>query len=338
VDDATTSTVLFVDTPDSDLHQPGPDHPDSPERMEAVRRAAEHVPGLERSEGRLADPTELATVHHGDYVDQITLLSESGGGLVDPDTFVSAGTYRAACGAAGAGLTAIDQLAGRHDLGAAFVATRPPGHHASRDSGAGFCIFNNIAIAAATLLGRGERVAIIDWDAHHGNGTEQIFWNEPDVLYVSIHQEGLYPGTGRPHQRGPAADNLTTVNLPLPAGATGDVYLEAFDTIIEPLVRRFGPSWVLVSTGFDAHTDDPLADMALEAPDFAHMALKVVGWAPAPGGTALFLEGGYDLEALERSLHGVLVALTSGQSPAEGPTGGGPGRMRIAELARLWAR
>lgn len=335
---APARAVLFVDVPHSDLHQPGLAHPDSPARLEAVRRAASRVAGLEHRDARRAEFEELATVHTDDYIRWIQRLSASGGGHVDPDTVVSAGSFEAACEAAGAGPTAFEELAGRIDLAAAFVATRPPGHHASRERGAGFCIFNNIAVAAARLIGNGERVLILDWDAHHGDGTAEIFWREPDVLYVSIHEEGLYPGTGWPDERGSGAGNLTTVNLPLPGGATGDVYLELLDTVVEPIVDRFGPSWVLVSAGFDAHVADPLTDLALEARDYAHLAVWATSLVPRSGRTIFFLEGGYHLVALEESTGAVLEALTNPGRMLEETTRGGPGRLRIAELSRLWAR
>ena len=183
--------------------------------------------------------------------------------------------WQAACEAAGAGLAAIDALvAGAGDV--AFVAARPPGHHALADRAMGFCLLNNVAVAAAALAASGERVIIIDWDVHHGNGTQALFWNDDRVCYVSIHQDRFYPGTGGldeiggPHARG------LTVNIPLPAGATGDVVARALDEVAAPVSARFAPTWVLVSAGYDAHRDDPLADLALSSGDYARLA-SIVG-------------------------------------------------------------
>ena len=183
---------------------------------------------------------------------------------------------------AGAGLATVDALRA-NDGAAALVLGRPPGHHATRDVGMGFCLVNNIAVAAATLTAAGDRVAIIDWDVHHGNGTQDIFWSEPSVLYVSIHQSPLYPGTGRASERGDGEAWGTSINLPLPPGATGDVYLALFDEVVIPSVERFGATWVLISAGFDAHRDDPLADMGLTSGDFADLTARVASLAGRPG-------------------------------------------------------
>jgi acetoin utilization deacetylase AcuC-like enzyme len=199
----------------------------------------------------------------------------------------------------------------------------------------GSCIFNNVAIAAIALAESGARVAILDWDVHHGNGTQEIFWADDRVLYVSLHQEVTFPGSGNAHERGPMASGLTTVNLPLPAGATGDVYLAVVDEIVTPVVTGFAPDWVLVSCGFDASQADPLAAMALTPDDFAHLATRVAAMA-APGRLVLFLEGGYDLEALEASTAAVLRALTTDHSDPALPSTGGPGRRRTDEFARIW--
>ena len=331
--------VLVVTDPHHLGHVPPeghPEHPASPARVGAVRAAVDRTTGIEIAAGRAAERHELERVHEAAHIARIQAMSEAGGGWIDADTYVSSGTYDAACFAAGAGLVAIEMLLADPSLSAAFVVTRPPGHHATAGDGGGFCIFNNIAVAAAQLLSQGARVVIVDWDAHHGNGTQDIFWDERNVLYFSIHQEMVYPGSGLPHERGPAPENLTTVNLPLPAGATGDHYLTLLDDIATPLVRSFEPHWVLVSCGFDAHLDDPLAEMALGADDFGLFASRAQSWAPQPGRTVLFLEGGYHLGALEASTAAVLRALTGREGPSPSPTTGGPGATRVSELQRLW--
>ena len=193
----------------------------------------------------------------------------------------------------------------------------------------GFCLVNNVAVAAASRTAKGQRVAVIDWDVHHGNGTQSIFWDDPDVLYVSTHQHPLYPGTGHPDEVGGAGAPGLTVNLPLPSGATGDVVRAALDEVARPTIEDFRPDWVLVSCGFDAHRADPLAELALSSGDFAELARLVSDFAPVPGRLALFLEGGYDLGALASSVQDTLGALVGAETRGAPPTHGGPG---LAEL------
>jgi acetoin utilization deacetylase AcuC-like enzyme len=196
----------------------------------------------------------------------------------------------------------------------------------------GFCLLNNVAITAGALREVGERVLIVDWDVHHGNGTQDVFWDDPDVLYVSTHQWPAYPGTGRADEVGGVTGRGATVNVPLPPGATGDVIRQAFDTLVTPVVEAFAPTWVLVSAGFDAHRGDPLADLALSAGDFAELAGTVAGYAPGPGRLVLFLEGGYDLDALRMSVAATLGRLVGAPDSSERPTSGGPGTEHV-ELA-----
>jgi len=180
--------------------------------------------------------------------------------------------------------------------------------HARRAQAMGFCLFNNVAIAAALLACRGERVFILDWDAHHGNGTQEQFYEDPRVFYCSIHQDGAYPGTGALSERGRGAGLGTTLNLPLPAGSAGDAYRRAFDEVVLPAVEVFGPTWIVVSAGFDAHRDDPLTEMGLTAGDFADLTRRVAPLAP-PGRRLFFLEGGYNLEALALSAGACIAGL-----------------------------
>jgi acetoin utilization deacetylase AcuC-like enzyme len=199
----------------------------------------------------------------------------------------------------------------------------------------GFCLLNNVAVAAAALANRRERVMIVDWDVHHGNGTEAIFWDDERVCYVSTHQDGLYPGTGRVTDvGGPSARGLT-VNIPLPPGATGDVLSRTFEEVVAPVAERFAPTWVLVSAGYDAHRADPLADLGLSSGDYARLASMVHDFAPRPGRLAFFLEGGYDLDAIRASVAATLGAVAGADHAVEAPTSGGPGAEAVARARRV---
>ncbi|MDQ6614481.1 MAG: histone deacetylase [Actinomycetota bacterium] len=279
---------------------------------------------LVRLPGRQADTADLALVHTRAYLDQLAEFCRRGGGQLDPDTFARPDSWSAARRAAGAGLAAVEVLAA-DQADVAFVAARPPGHHALADRAMGFCLLNNVAVAAAKLAAGGERVLIVDWDVHHGNGTQAIFWGDPRVLFVSTHQAPFYPGTGAAEEVGGGEARGLTVNIPLPPGATGDVVLRAFDEVAAPAVERFAPTWVLVSAGYDAHRDDPLADLALSSGDFAQLASVVAGFAPRPGRLVLFLEGGYHLAAIRRSVGATLASLLGAPHQTEPPTSGGPG-------------
>lgn len=282
-----------------------------------------------------AELSDLLRVHSRAYLSELEAFCTQGGGDIDPDTYARTDSWNAARRAAGAGLTAIAALQER-GAGVAFVPVRPPGHHAERDRAMGFCLLNNVAVAAAALAEKGERVLIVDWDVHHGNGTQAIFWDEPNVLYVSTHQSPLFPGTGKASEvGGPNAPGLT-VNVPLPAGATGDVVRTAIDHVARPVIEEFAPDWVLVSSGFDAHRADPLGELALSSGDFAELAHLVSEFTPRPGRLALFLEGGYDPGALQASVAATLGALLGLSTHPEAPTYGGPGmtEIRTAELDR----
>ncbi len=271
----------------------------------------------------------LTRVHSIKYLDELDRFCRQGGGDLDPDTYAQTDSFSAARRAAGAGLEAIAALE-RNGEGVAFVPVRPPGHHALTDRAMGFCLLNNVAISAAALVARGQRVLIIDWDVHHGNGTQSIFWDDPKVLYVSTHQWPLFPGTGRAQEvGGPNAPGLT-VNIPLPRGATGDIVRSALEQVAQPVIDGFVPDWVLVSCGFDAHRADPLGELALSTGDFAQLAQLVNSFAPRPGRLALFLEGGYNARALRTSVAAVLGSLLDVTVDIEAPTFGGPGREAVA--------
>jgi acetoin utilization deacetylase AcuC-like enzyme len=339
--------VTVVGPSGGDEHDGG-GHPERPARiaavMQGVSRVADALAGeLQLLRAEPAGTAALEKVHSASYVERVRQLCASGGGHIDPDTFARPDSWDAALRSAGAGLQAVEALA-VHGQGVAFVATRPPGHHALADRGMGFCLFNNVAVAAAHLVEAGERVAIVDWDVHHGNGTQDIFWDEPRVLYVSTHQSPLYPGSGAASEVGGAGAPGLTVNVPLPPGATGDVLRHAFDEVVAPAVAQFGPTWLLVSAGFDAHRADPLADLALSAGDFADLARESAAYAPRDGRTVLFLEGGYDLGALTSSVAATLGALAglpttaAGPDDGERPTAGGPGLQAVSDAVGERAR
>jgi acetoin utilization deacetylase AcuC-like enzyme len=329
--------VLLVATdPRFAEHDPGRRHPERPQRVEAVLAGLGDVDdrdALRRLEPRAATRAELERVHTAAYLDQVERICAEGGGALDPDTSVSTRSWEAATHAAGAGLEAVAALE-RGDGDAAFCAVRPPGHHALESRAMGFCVVNNVAVTAAYLADRGESVLVIDWDAHHGNGTQAIFDEDPRVFYVSMHEWPLYPGTGRIDETGRGAGVGTTLNFPFPAGTTGDAYLDAIDTVVEPIAEQIGPDWVLISAGFDAHRDDPLTDLGLAAGDYADLTARVMSLAP-PGRLIAFLEGGYDLDALHVSVAATASALVGGNIRPESATSGGPGRAVVDAVRTL---
>ncbi|MGI9612929.1 MAG: histone deacetylase family protein [Acidimicrobiales bacterium] len=335
-----TRAVLCATTADVDRHETGTWHPERAARLPAVERALSDDLVREmvgRIEARQATLDELALAHAPGHLDALERFVTDGGGALDADTVTSKGSWETALWAAGTGLAAVDALASS-DAAAAFVGIRPPGHHATADQAMGFCLINNMAVVAASLAARGDRVAIFDWDVHHGNGTQDIFWDRPDVLYASVHEHPAYPGTGRAYEIGGAAALGSTINVPLPEGSTGGTMLAAFDEIIGPEIERFGPDWLLISAGYDAHRADPLAGLSLSAGDYGLLAARSAELVPN-GRIVVLLEGGYDLDALTNSVTSTVAALAgSGAHDVERPTGGVTGMAAVATAARARQR
>ena len=307
--------------------------------VEVPRRFPAAVAGIEEAE-RAGLPVErlpcgpagedaLVRVHAGGYVERLRALSDAGGGYLDPDTALGPGSFEVAALASGAACAAVESsLAGE----SSFAVVRPPGHHAGADYAMGFCLFNHAAVAAAHArsLGVG-RVAVLDWDVHHGNGTQDVFYGDEAVLYLSVHRSPFYPGTGEAGEVGDGAGLGYTVNVPLPGRSGEDVYRAAFAGVLVPVLREYGPGLLIVSAGYDAHAADPLGGMGLEADSFARFAAllcavcREVG-APPP---AFVLEGGYDLDALARS-----VAATVRGAHEDAPGWEYAGRVRPVQMSR----
>jgi len=292
-------------------HDPGAGHAESPARLHAVLEALNdpRFANIDRVEAPRATRGQLLCVHDADHVESIfSHAPETGSLRLDPDTVMSPGSLEAALRAAGAACAAVDAVM-RGETQRAFCAVRPPGHHATRDTAMGFCIFNNIAAAAAQALDAHglERVAIVDFDVHHGNGTQDIFWNDPRMLFASSHQMPLYPGTGAAVERG--AGNI--VNAPLPPDTGSREFRAAWEDTLLPALAAHRPQLLLISAGFDAHRRDPLAQLRLETEDYAWITRRLCELAGthAQGRIVSSLEGGYDLEALRDSVVAHLDAL-----------------------------
>jgi acetoin utilization deacetylase AcuC-like enzyme len=308
-------------------YQPG--HPERPERVEAVREALENTGYWDQIPK--ADPVDLA---EGDLVrvHQTELLSElkrasQGGQPLDLDTYTTPESWDLALQAAGGGI-AVTRAVWAGEVRRGFALTRPPGHHATRRKAMGFCLLNNIALAADDLVARGDadRVAILDIDLHHGNGTQDIFWERADVFYFSTHQYPHYPGTGRLAERGQGSGKGTTANVPLPAGSGDMAFRTIFEEAFLPLLERFSPDGILVSCGFDPHWRDPLGQLAWSAKGMGELIRDLARWADrhCGGRVVVFLEGGYDLDAA-RACGVALVSALNGK-PIPDPLGPSPER------------
>lgn len=331
-------SVLLATHPRYLDHDTGSGHPERPDRLHAVVRGIERA-GLADAliplEPTPAPRRAIERVHPRDFVDAIE-ASCATGERIDADTVVGPGSWDAARLAAGAGLVAIERLEAG-EAAAGFCAVRPPGHHATPTRAMGFCLLNNVAVTAAALADGGQRVLIVDYDAHHGNGTQAAFYDDDRVAYVSIHQWPLYPGTGAAEERGTGRGRGTTLNVPVPPGATGDVYQRAVEELIVPFAERFKPTWVILSAGFDAHRRDPLTGLALSSGDYADLTERLLSLAP-PGRRLIFLEGGYDLEALADSAAATVGAAAGVSHRPEPVTRGGPGLDVVTTLAERQGR
>ena len=332
-------SVLIVHTQRFAEHMTPPGHPERSERADVmdVVAARWRDRGIEVVAPRSATSEQLARVHDPDYLRRI---AETAGRAValDPDTYTSPESHEIALLAAGAAIDAVERvMAGSHQ--AALAMVRPPGHHAGRDRAMGFCLYNNVAVGAAHAREVGAaKIAIVDYDVHHGNGTQHIFEADPHVLYISTHQYPYYPGTGAADEIGREHGVGFTVNLPLEAGAGDDDYKLVFATVVMPVLRQFEPDLVIVSAGFDAHERDPLGGMRLTTPSFAAMTgqLRAAAEECCRGRIVLVTEGGYDLHALRESLDVVVDTLRDTRSSAAWPASGiAPDRGRASvDLAR----
>jgi acetoin utilization deacetylase AcuC-like enzyme len=325
---------------DPRVHSPG--HPDTPERLVALEQALSECDwlGWERREAPAAEEAQLELVHSPRHVGAIRELCAAGGGAIDPDTFVGESSYRAALHAAGGACAMTTALiAGEAQVG--FCGVRPSGHHAERERAMGFCLFNNIAVAAGFAIAELglRRVFVLDWDVHHGNGTAEIFQRRSDVLFASLHQSSLFPGTGPLEDVGTGEGEGYTINLPVPPGSAEALWLPLIDRVVLPAAVAFEPELILVSAGFDAHVEDPLAECCLQTASFMKLATRVRMLARSldvPLGVVL--EGGYNRRVLAECVCAVLPALTAEhEEPPEPADASDPIVARaIAQLARYW--
>jgi acetoin utilization deacetylase AcuC-like enzyme len=313
------ASPVLLRHPSSLEHDTGA-HPESPRRIVAIEHALSERGwlGWDVRLSPAAERAKIEAIHPAEQIERIETLCDRGGGMIDLDTIVSPGSFVAALHSAGGALKMIDALLGDDRAPAAASLHRPPGHHAEAARAMGFCLFNNVAIAAQHALDAhgAERVLIFDWDVHHGNGTNDIFHGRADVLFCSIHQSPLYPGTGAASDVGSGPGEGYTVNLPVPAGSGDAVFLSHVEHVVRPLARAYRPDLVLLCAGYDAHVDDPLASCVVTDAGYAAMAASVRAIADELGvGLGIVLEGGYDLDALSRSVVATLAVAGAEHAP-----------------------
>ena len=347
-----SATAVFYD-PIYMEHDTGHGHPERPERLQAAMRMMESV-GLDEKvrilSPRDASVEEIALVHPQSYIEKVRRMAESGGGWLDGDTHVGARSYDAALKSAGALLEGLERMQSG-EIANAFCLVRPPGHHATADRGMGFCLFNNNAVAARFALREFglSRVLIVDWDAHHGNGVQDIFYQDDKVLYASLHQYPHDPGTGGPGECGHGDGEGYTVNIPLPPRSGEEVYLAAFDQVILPIARAYEPELLLISAGYDGHFGDPLCSMLLRGSSYAEMTrrLKELAAETCGGRMLAALEGGYNLTGIAISIADTIAVMAGEEIRVEEDLGGqampAPSRQGMEaverareELSRYW--
>ncbi len=300
-------------------HDTGPRHPESPDRLRAIKRALTDRHGVQYVAPDSTPRERLLAVHDDDYVDEFEAFCADGGGDWDADTVAVEETWDAARASSGLAEWAAERaLAGDDGRRTPFALGRPPGHHAVIDNAMGFCFFNNAAVAAQTAIDEGdaERVAIFDWDVHHGNGTQDIFYDRDDVFYTSIHEDGLYPGTGHIEETGEGDGEGTTLNIPLPPGTTHTAFDAALEKLIGPALEQFDPDLFLISAGFDAHEHDPISRMRVSTEGYGLLTQRVREIAQDTGAALGFvLEGGYGLDTLSESIR-MVHEVFDGYTPA----------------------
>lgn len=298
-------------------HETGRRHPESSDRLRAIREGLKRRHGVEYVDAEPADRPALTTVHDNEYIDAVEQFCADGGGNWDPDTVAVEDSWDAITKSAGlARWAATAALEGNDGRSTPFSIGRPPGHHAVTDDAMGFCFVNNVAVAAASALQtQADSVAIFDWDVHHGNGTQDIFDERGDVFFASIHEEGIYPGTGAASETGRGDGAGTTLNVPMPAGAGDAGYIAALDRLIGPVIRSFDPDLLLISAGFDAHEHDPISRMQVSTDGYAHLTRRCSALADdLDAALAFVLEGGYGLDVLAESV-GIVHEVFDGYEP-----------------------
>jgi len=342
-----TARGLYFSHPVCLEHDPrelSPHHPDTPERLIVLEHALAEREwlGWERRAAPPAAAEQLELAHSAAHVRAMRDLSAAGGGAVDADTFLGSRSFEAALHAAGGAVEMVRALLAE-EASVAYCGVRPSGHHAERDRAMGFCVFNNVAVAAATALAeRGlSRVMVLDWDVHHGNGTAEIFKASSCVLFASIHQSPLYPGTGPLEDVGSGEGEGHTINLPVPPGSGESLWLALLDRVVLPAAETFEPELILVSAGYDAHAADPLADCRLQTGSFVAMASRVRALAERHGAPlGLVQEGGYDSAVLAECVCAVMPALSEEEqvpmSPPAGEEGAALVERAVEHLARYW--